>query len=128
MKRVLYAGALALAFSLGACSTATDALTGVGDFIAGSAQAATPETSADEQTYADLTLSVDLATQWLDLAVTSHKWDAGTLRQMATYNDAVHSAWVILRDAHAAHQSLKFAALRSALATFNTFRAQHATL
>lgn len=118
MRSILCAGAFALAFLVGGCAD-------IAGGVISTAQATTTETPSQEQAYADITISVDLATRTVDLAVASGKFNKATLTELGSLNDTVHAAWVKLRDAHAAHQSLNFAALNAALAAFDAYRSTH---
>jgi hypothetical protein len=72
-------------------------------------------------TYADATAAATLATKAVDVAVTSLKFDRGTLEELSALNDSVHAAWLDLKQANDAGRSLSFASFNAALDAFNAY-------
>jgi PBP1b-binding outer membrane lipoprotein LpoB len=120
MKRMmLIAGALALAMFAGGCTTAASGLAS----LATSMSSSTPQ---QVQTYAKATEVADLATRTVDLAVNNVKFSKATLIELQALNDSLHDAWLKLKTAKDAGQSLSFASFNAALAAYQTYRTEEA--
>jgi hypothetical protein len=116
MKRmIMLAGALALALSSAAC---TDLASGV----AGLATDLSSSTPAQVTTYGEATAAATLATRTVDLAVTTLTLNKATLTELNSLNEAVHTAWLQLKAANDAGQSLSFASFNAALAAYQSYR------
>ncbi len=106
---------VALALSLAGC-------TSMASGVATVATSMSTSTPAQVNTFADATAAATLATRTVDLAVTSLKLDKATLKELQTLNEAVHAAWLPLKDAVDKGQSPSFAAFNAALAAYQSYR------
>lgn len=109
---------LLIAPTLGACTTVGQALISIGQWTSSS-------TPAEVATYADATLAATLATKTVDALVNTVQFDRATLTEFATLNDGVHTAWLQLKAARDANQSLTYGAFNAALDAFNAYAAAH---
>ncbi len=115
MRNLLLGLVAAFTLTVGGC---TSLASGVTD-LAGSFTSSSP---SQVTVYGDATLAADIATRTVDLAVKTGKLDRATLLELQTLNDAVHAAWVKLKAANDAGQSLSFASFNAALAAFQSYR------
>lgn len=120
MKRIIvFAGALALALSVGACAD-------LSAFAANTATSLSTASPDQATTYGDATAAADLATKTVDLAVRTGTLNRATLLELQSLNDALHAAWLQLKDANDKGQSLSFAAFNAALAAYQSYRTSQA--
>lgn len=115
MKQMFKVIALGAMIALGGCTTVASGLSDIATSIS---------TSSPTQvaTYADATIAADLATRTVDLAVNTGKLDRATLLELDKLNDAVHAAWLQLKAANDAGQSLTFASFNATLAAYQSYR------
>jgi hypothetical protein len=113
-KAVLAAGLLAAACCLASCTT-------IASWTAGVAQHLSSSTPSQVSTYADAVLAADTVTRLADVAVQSGKLSVAQLQEIGAINEQVHSAFLRLKAANAAGQSLDFAALNTALQLWTSY-------
>lgn len=117
--------ALALTPFVTGCGTAQQAAA----FVIDTATSMSSSTPTQVTTYKDATLVADATTKtigWLaDNADTFHI-SLATLQQLNAINDSIHDAWLKLKAANDAHQSLNFAAINAALTAYSTYKAEAA--
>ncbi len=95
--------------------------TSVAQSLAQTASSLSSETSTDVATYAQATQAAALTTRAVDLAVQNVTLDRATLTELSALNDGVHRAWLDLKAAHDAGQSLSFASFNAALDGFTAY-------
>jgi len=116
MKRMLLiAGAFALALTSAAC-------TSVASGVASLATEMSSSTPAQVNTYAEATAAAAIVTRTMDLAVNTGKLDKATLLELQKHNEGIHAAWLELKKANDAHQSLVYASFNAALASWRSYR------
>lgn len=116
MKRMLIVGVtLALALTAAGCADFAQGVSGI-------AQDLSTSTPAQVTTYAEATAAADLGTRTVDLVVLTGKLDTDTLSELSKLNDDVHSAWLKIKAAKDAGQSLTFAAFNAALSAYTSYR------
>lgn len=110
----LLATALAAAIPMGGCTT-------LAQWTAGAAQSLSSSTPTQVSTYADAVLAADGVTRIADLAVNTGKLSRSQLNAINSISEQVHTAFVSLKAANDAGQSLDFAALNTALAIWISY-------
>ena len=119
MKHFIAGALIALSFALGGCTTIASGL----DTLATDLSSSSP---TQVTTYYDATAAADLATKTVDLAVKTMKFNRATLTELQSLNDSLHTAWLVLKAANDANQSLDYAAFNAALAAYQSYRVSQA--
>jgi hypothetical protein len=116
MNRVLrFAAAACIAVALSGCAS-------IAQFASGVATSLSSSSPSQVSTYADATNAAILATKTVDLAVTTLTLSKATLTELQTLNDGLHAAWLQLKAANDAGQSLDYAAFNAALAAYQSYK------
>jgi len=110
--------ALLIAVSLAGCTTVGQGLISAGQWVSSS-------TPTQITTYADATLAATLATKTVDALVNTVQFDRATLEEFNTLNEGVHNAWLPLKAAKDANQSLVYGGFQAALDAFNVYSVSH---
>lgn len=113
--KLRFALAAVLVLGLGGCTTLGATLGDLG-------QSLSTSTPSQVNTYGDATAAAALATRTVDLSVSTGKLDLPTLQELQTLNDGIHAAWLKIKAAKDAGQSLSFAAFNAALAAYQSYR------
>lgn len=115
MKKLLLACALII--PLAGCASLAQTASG----IATSLSSATPN---QVTTLAEANQAATLVTKAVDVAVQTGKLDRGTLVELQTLNNSLHTALVNINSSNAEGNSLVYAAFNAALTAFNSYATQ----
>lgn len=109
---------IALVVAIGGGNTGCTTLA---QWTAGAAQSLSSSTPTQVSTYADAVLAADGVTKLADTAVNTGKLSRPVLVEIGVLSDGVHNAFVAIKAANDAGQSLDFAALNAALAAWVSY-------
>lgn len=115
IRSLAIAATLAAALSVSACAD-------LAQFAANTATSLSSSSPGQVTTYGTATAAATLATRTVDLAVNTLHLDEATLTELNSLNEALHAAWLKLKAANDAGQSLNFAAFNAALAAYQSYR------
>lgn len=90
-------------------------------FFANTATSFSSSSPSDITNLADAIQAADVVTLSANIAVSTGKLDAGTLKEIDVLSTAVHTAIVDLNADHAAGKRLNFSVFRAALDAYNAY-------